>query len=189
VVPLAFSERASGTWTGGIGDVAFAFKRALAHSLRRGSIVSGAVELVMPTGSTERGIGGGTTVVEPFVVVGQILPRDSFLQVQVGVGVPLGRDHADEAFWRTVLGTQFTQGEFGRTWSPMIEVLGARELRSGHRAQWDLAPQVQVTLSTRQHIMANVGLRIPVVNGDGRSTRVMGYVLWDWFDGGILTGW
>jgi hypothetical protein len=189
IVPLSFSERAPGDWTGGVGDLAFAFKRALAHNLRRGSIVSAALEVVTPTGSTERGIGGGTTVFEPFVAYGQMLPADSFLQFQAGGGLPANRDHPDEAFWRAVIGRSFTQGEFGRTWSPMVEVLGARELTSGATSHWDLVPQMQVTLSTRQHIMVNAGVRIPVNAREGRSTQGMVYMLWDWFDGGFLAGW
>jgi hypothetical protein len=62
-----------GDWTGGIGDIALEFKRALAHSRRRGSIFSAGAELVIPTGSTERGIGGGTAVFEPFAAFGQVL--------------------------------------------------------------------------------------------------------------------
>jgi hypothetical protein len=189
IVPLAFSERSQGDWTGGVGDVAFAFKRALAHSLRRGSIFSAALELVAPTGSTERGIGGGTTVFEPFVAFGQILPAGAFVQFQAGGGFPANRDRPDAAFWRTVVGRQFTQGEFGRTWSPMVEVLGARELAAGMKAHWDVVPQVQVTLNVRQHVMASAGVRIPVNEREGRSAQVMVYLLWDWFDGGFFTGW
>ena len=189
VVPLAFAERSPGDWTGGVGDLAFAFKRALLHSLSKGSILSGAVEVVVPTGSTERGIGGGTTVVEPFVAFGQILPADAFLQVQGGAGFPIDRDHADEVFWRAVLGWSFTQGEFGRLWSPMVEILGDRELESGSRVHWDVAPQMQVTLSARQHVMLNAGVRVPVNLREGRPTRFMVYLLWDWFDGGLFDGW
>jgi hypothetical protein len=36
--------------------------------------------------------------------------------------------------------------------------------------------------------MANVGARIPV-DGSDRNVQVMGYLLWDWFDGGLLDGW
>ena len=189
IVPLAFSERAPGDWTGGVGDLAFAFKRAFYHSLPRGNIFSGAIELVVPTGSTERGIGGGTTVVEPFVAFGQILPADGFLQFQVGGAVPFDRDHHDEAFWRAVIGRSFTQGQWGRTWSPMVEMLGARELGAGATTHWDVVPQMQVTLNTRQHVMLNAGVRIPVNERDGRPTQGMVYVLWDWFDGGFLAGW
>lgn len=189
VVPLAFAEHTPDDWTGGVGDLAFAFKHVVAHSLPRGSIFSAAAEIVVPTGSTERGIGGGTTVAEPFVAFGQRLPARSFLQVQAGGSIPFNRDHADEAFWRTAVGQQFRQGEFGRLWAPMVEILGSRELISGAPTLWDVLPQVHVTLSTRQHIRANVGVRVPINERDGRSTQVLGYFLWEWFGGGLLTGW
>jgi mono/diheme cytochrome c family protein len=189
IVPLAFSERSPGDWTGGIGDIGLEFKRALAHSLRRGSIVSAGAELVTPTGSTERGIGGGTAVFEPFLAVGQILPTDSFLQFQAGGELPFDRDRSDEAFWRVAVGRTFTSGEFGRAWTPMLEILGARELQSGEPAHWDILPQMQITLNTRQHIMVNAGVRIPLNDRQDRPTRAMVYLLWDWFDGGFLEGW
>jgi mono/diheme cytochrome c family protein len=189
IVPLAFSERSRGDWTGGIGDIGLEFKRALAHSLRRGSIVSAGAELLTPTGSTERGIGGGTTVFEPFLAVGQILPADAFLQFQAGGELPFDRDRADEGFWRVVLGRTFTSGEFGRAWTPMVEILGARELRSGETSRWDVLPQMQITLNTRQHVMLNAGVRIPLNDRQERSTQAMVYLLWDWFDGGFLEGW
>jgi hypothetical protein len=81
------------------------------------------------------------------------------------------------------------QGQFGRTWSPMVEVLGARELASGEPVLWDVVPQMQVTLSKRQHIMINVGVRVPVNGRDSRRTQVLTYFLWDWFDGGLFDGW
>jgi hypothetical protein len=189
VMPLAFADRGGGDWSGGVGDLAFAVKRAVFHDVRRGSILSGAVELVVPTGRSERGIGGGTTVLEPFVAFGQILPADAFVQVQAGGGFPFGRDHHDELFWRGAIGRSFTQGAFGRSWSPIVEIVGARELGSGNGSQWDIVPQMQVTLSTRQHVMFSAGVRIPANQREGRSTQVMVYLLWDWFDGGFLTGW
>ena len=178
-----------------IGPVAsaisrFAFKRTLLHSLRRGSIFSGAVEVVVPTGSTERGIGDGATVFEPFVAFGQILPSDAFVQAQVGGGFPVGGDQPREAFWRAVAGRTFTQGEFGRAWSPMLEILGAREFSTAPASTlWDVVPQMQVTLSRRQHIMLNAGIRIPLNERADRSTQLMVYLLWDWFDGGFFSGW
>ncbi len=50
-------------------------------------------------------------------------------------------------------------------------------------------PQFQVTLNTRQHVMANFGLRIPTEDEPGRDTQFVFYLLWDWFDGGVLEGW
>jgi mono/diheme cytochrome c family protein len=190
VVPIASHASGTGAWTGGIGDVAIGVKRALGHSLRRGTIVSLTGEIVLPTGSEDRGLGRGVAVFEPFVTLGQLLPRDGFLQVQAGMEVPFDGDADNEAFWRAAAGRSFSrQAGAGRTWSPMLEVLGARELATGARVEWDLVPQVQVTLSRRQHIMLNVGVRVPVTDTGARHTRVVMYLLWDWFDGGFFEGW
>lgn len=191
VFPFSWEEgadpRQPGHWTGGVGDLAVAFKRAVYHSLERGSIFSVVGEVVVPTGDQDLGFGKGTTVFEPFVAFGQILPRDSFLQFQGGFEIPL--EGTEEAFWRLAVGKSFNEGRFGRTWSPMLEVLGARELAGGEKIVWDVVPELQVTLSTRQHIMANVGVRIPWTDSGARDTEVMFYVLWDWFDGGLFDGW
>jgi hypothetical protein len=70
-----------------------------------------------------------------------------------------------------------------------VELLAARELASGHAIEWDAVPQVQVTLSTRQHVRANVGARVPLTDRGPRRTQVLVYLLWDWFDGGLFEGW
>jgi len=48
---------------------------------------------------------------------------------------------------------------------------------------------LQFSLSKRQHILANVGVRTPANNTAGRTTQLVFYVLWDWFDGGLKEGW
>ena len=189
IVPFGFAEQ-PGEWWGGIGDIAFGAKRAVYHDLSRGTIFSVAGEIVLPTGDSDRGFGKGTVVFEPFASFGQILPADAFIQAQAGVELPTDTDRAGrEAFWRFVLGKSFNQARWGRSWSPMVEVVAARELESDARTGWDVVPQMQVTLSTRQHIMANLGVRIPVNHTADRSTRVMFYFLWDWFDGPLFGGW
>jgi len=188
VVPFGFKETDQGT-AHGIGDVAIGFKRALFHSLASGTIVSVTGEAVLPTGDEKDAFGKGYGIFEPFVTFGQILPADSFVQFQGGIELPTGEDAAQEAFWRTTVGKTFSQGTFGRAWSPMIEVIGFKELEEGQKVNWDLVPQLQVSLSTRQHILANVGVRIPVNERAGRNTQVLFYLLWDWFDGGLFKGW
>lgn len=193
IVPVALSERPSGSsspWVGGVGDIAVGAKRAVYHNLRRGSVFSVAGEVVLPTGSDSRGVGKGTALFEPFVAFGQLLPADAFLHFQGGVELPFDTDKAaNEAFWRVAVGKSFSQGRWGRTWSPMLELVAARELESGAVTDWDAVPQVQVTLSTRQHIMANVGVRLPLNDAGERPTRMMFYLLWDWFDGPLFGGW
>ena len=185
-IPFITSET-GGAWQSGIGDVSVAVKRVLFHGLDSGSILSVATEAVLPTGAHHEGLGKGVTVFEPFVALGRILPADAFVQAQAGLEVPSEGEH--EAFWRLALGKTFVEGRFGRAWSPMLELLASRELEEGAITHWDLLPQMQISLNKRQHILINAGVRIPVNDRAGRTTQVLTYFLWDWFDGGLLDGW
>jgi len=71
----------------------------------------------------------------------------------------------------------------------MTEFIASRELLPGARQDWDVVPQMQITLSRRQHVRANIGVDIPFTNTTGRSTQVVFYLLWDYFDGSWRDGW
>ena len=175
---------------GGAGDLEVGLKRNLGYNLDTGNIFSVGAEFILPTGDDELGFGGGTAVFEPYVSWGRMLPADSFLQVQALLEFPTESGFENEAGLRAVLGrTWTTGGPFGRAWTPMLEVLASRELEGGAGTDLDLVPQLQVTLNTRQHVMANFGLHIPTDDDSGRDTRFVFYLLWDWFDGGVLEGW
>ena len=189
-LPLAVREAgSSGSWRAGVGDVAAGIKRALYHSLERGAIGSAGVEVVFPTGDEADGFGKGTLVFEPFLAFGKTLSRSGFFQLQAGAELPVDSEVAEpEAFWRLVLGGTLTQGRWGRSWSPMVEILGTAGLDGG-TVDWEILPQVQLSLSARQHVFVNAGVRIPLTSTESRSTRLVFYFLWDWFDGGLLEGW
>ena len=190
VIPFAFREAEDGAWSAGLGDVALATKWALLFSHSTGSILSLATEVILPTGDEERGYGKGTTILEPFLAYGQLLPADGFAQLQVGAELstdPEATSH--ELYWRGAFGLTLASGHGGRAWSPMIEVLGARELEEGKSVHWDLVPQVQVALSQRQHILACMGVRVPLNDTSERKPQILFYLLWDWFDGGFFEGW
>jgi hypothetical protein len=190
-VPFSFQKPGTGSRFGGVGDISLGLKRVIASSLRSGSIFSLSGEVVLPTGNVARGMGKGVTVLEGFGSFGQILPKNSFLQIQSGIEVPTHSDSAAKAvYWRAVLGKSFAQDQgHGRLWSPMVELLADRELVAGEPINWDVVPQFQVTLSARQHIRASAGVRIPVNNTAARSPQLVLYLLWDWFDGGLRSGW
>jgi hypothetical protein len=146
--------------------------------------------VVFPTGKETEALGSGVTVFESFAAFGQVLPADGFIQVQSGIELPANRDRANnEVFWRAAVGRSLIEGQFGRTWSPMVELLGAHEIGAGEATTWDLVPQMQITLSQRQHVMISAGVRIPLNEREGRSTQALAYLLWDWFDGGLFDGW
>ena len=180
-----------GSWEFGMGDIAVGLKHAIWHSFQSGSIVALGGEISLPTGDEDRGFGKGTVVFEPYISAGQILPSDAFVQAQALLEISADEDKAEnEAGWRLVAGKTFTPGAWwGRTWTPMVELLGARALESGARTAWDVIPQMQVSLNTRQHVLLNVGVHLPATDAEIRSSQLLLYVLWDWFDGGFFAGW
>jgi Cytochrome C oxidase, cbb3-type, subunit III len=189
VVPIDFQQVSGGSWSRGLGDVALAFKRTIFADVDTGGIGAAGLEVIAPTGKESIGLGNGYWVFEPFAAWGQILPKNAFLQVHGGAELPsdttLG---AKEAFLRTSIGATLAQDRgFGRAWSPQVEVLWARP--EGGSSEWDVVPQVQVTLSKLQHVMVAGGVRIPVTERQDRSPEAVLYLLWDWFDGGFFDFW
>jgi mono/diheme cytochrome c family protein len=191
IVPFNFLDRQNASWVGGVGDIVLGFKRALYHSGRRGNIFSVHGEVALPTGNKTRNLGSGFTMFETFATFAQMLPGRSFVQTQGGVELPAHRENAPRAgFFRIATGKTFAANQgFGRIWTPMLEFLADREFETAARTNWDLVPQMQVSLSKRQHVFLNVGVRTPANNRTGRATQVMFYVLWDFFDGGLREGW
>ncbi len=173
---------------GGIGDIGLGWKTALWHTTN--FILTAGGEVFFPTGDEETGLGTGTVVVEPYLGFARVLPGEWFLQAQGGAEVPADSAKAErELFWRGVIGRTFgAGGGLGRQWSPMLELLGSAVF-DFEETSWSLLPQMQVSLSTRQHVRVNAGVEIPVNRNDERATRFVFYFLWDWFDGGLLDGW
>ena len=180
----------SGEWTGGVGDLAIGVKRVLFHDLGMGTITSFTFETILPTGNEAKGFGKGYTVFEPFLTLGQLLPAGAFFQIQTGVEIPTDRDQGEnEGLFRMALGRTFTSGgEWGRAFSPMVEFLTGWELDGG-KPVWDIMPEMHFTLNQRQHIMANIGVRFPLTEREGRDPQIQLLFLWDWFDGGLFEGW
>ncbi|PYS34538.1 MAG: cytochrome c, class I [Acidobacteria bacterium] len=189
--PYGFLQRDNNSWVGGIGDLVFGYKRVLFQSMRSGSIFSLQGEVALPTGNRLRDLGSGVTTFGPFAAFGQRLPGLSFFQIQTGAELPVNTKKAPQAaYFHTAVGKTFAQDHgFGRIWTPMIEFLAERDLVSGARTNWDLLPEMQVSLNKRHHVRASFGVRTPANNTAGRATQLMFYVLWDWFDGGLREGW
>ena len=173
----------------GFGDVVLGVKHAAFHSAESGSILSFGGEVILPTGDDSKGLGAPGAAVEVFVSFGQIIAGDAFLQAQGGVGVPLYDGADSDTFGRLVLGRSFSQGRWGRGWTPMVEFVAARALGSGEATRVDVVPQLQVALNTRQHVLGNVGVLVPATRTTERPIMLVAYVLLDWFDGGFFEGW
>jgi len=189
-VPLELQQSDDGApWVGGLGDIEIAVRRTFFADAARGSIFAAGGAVTLPTGKESQGLGNGFTILEPFAMFGQVLGANGFLQMHGGIEIPT--DHArgdNEAFLRTALGYTLTRDQgFGRAWSPMAEVLVAKPW--GGTTEWDLVPQVQVSLSKLQHVLVSAGVRVPLNERDERHPQVVTYLLWDWFDGGFFQFW
>ena len=176
-------------WSSGFGDLVLGVKHAAYVANEAGRILALGAEVVLPTGDEAKGLGADGTKTEGFLSFGQALPSDAFVQAQAGAEIPLHDGGEKEAFGRLVVGRTFTSGAWGRSWTPMVEVQAKRELEGGVPTAIDVVPQLQVSLNTRQHVLANVGLLVPAAETSGRSVRLLAYVLLDWFDGGFFEGW
>ena len=195
-VPIAFAQQ-NRTWYGGIGDTSLGVKRVMfskltsAESLGSGTILSLQGNVVAPTGNSAHSLGAGTTAFETFVEAGQLFRSNTFIEFQGGAILPTDTTKAPQnTFWYTTIGQMIAQGHgLGRLWSPMLEVLGSRDLVNQATTDWDLVPELQVTLSKRQHVRGAIGVRTPLNNTADRSPALMFYVLWDWQEGSLLKGW
>jgi mono/diheme cytochrome c family protein len=189
-VPLNFQDQ-NHTWYGGVGDTALGLKRVMFSNLQSGSILSLQGSVIVPTGNRQRGFGSGTTTFETFAAFDQLFRTNTFVQTQLGADLPRHTDIAPQSiFFNTAIGQMLPQDhKLGRLWTPMMEFLAARDLTDRAKTNWDVLPQMQVTISKRQHVRADLGLRIPVTNTAGRPKQIVFYLLWDWFDGRLNEGW
>ena len=189
-VPVNYADQ-NHNWTSGVGDITLGLKREMFSSLRTGSILSLQGGVLLPTGDKTRGFGAGTTTFEPFAAFDQLFKENTFFQFQAGADITADTKKTPRSmFWRTAVGQAIAPDNgLGRLFSPMVEFLGTRDFQTGARADWDVLPQMQVTISRRQHIRADVGVRAPFTDTKGRSPQVVFYVLWDWADGKFWEGW
>lgn len=173
-----------------IGDMTFGLKHVFYSNLNNGTIFSVQGGVIPPTGSEKLG-GNGTTVFEPFGALDKLFVTNTWIQFQMGADLPRHTDVTPQSlYWYTTVGqTLAGDHRMGRQWSPMVEFLAQRDLVSGARTDWDVLPEMQVSLSKRQHIRADVGVRTPFTNTAGRAPQVNFYILWDWADGHFWEGW
>ena len=141
-------------WTGGLGDVALAFRRTLRRESAHGHDRRGRRRSRVSDrrcGSRPRQRLSRVRAVRDV--------RTGAAAQRVPPGARRNRDPVGsrsqapkEAYLRTAMGfTHMADRGFGRSWSPQLEVLLARPF--GGDAEWDVVPQLQVSLSKIQHVM------------------------------------
>jgi hypothetical protein len=189
-VPVNYADQ-NHNWTEGLGDITLGVKREMFSSLRTGSILSLQGGFLLPTGDSKRGFGAGTAQFEPFAAFDQLFKENTFLQFEAGADLPFDtRVAPNNMFWRAALGQAMAKDHMlGRLYSPMVEFLASRDFRNGASTDWNVLPEMQITISRRQHVRAAFGISEPFTNTSGRAPQAMFYVLWDRADGKLWEGW
>jgi mono/diheme cytochrome c family protein len=201
-LPYDWSAKPGGGLTGGLGDIGIGDKHVVFSRLNvnpdipayeaTGEILSIEGEVMLATGSQARGLGAGEPSLNLFAAYDELLPHQLFVETQAGMDIPRHTEYGPRtAYLRATLGTSVGEGPLGlgRLWSPMVEILGNHDLTGGSATQWSVVPEFQVTLNRRQHIRVAAGYSVPLNQPRVQSQQFLAYVLWDWFDGGLFSGW
>lgn len=186
-----FTKQAAGGWLGDVGDTSFEFKRSLLVNNKKGTLLGWGNEITVATGNPKLG-GNGVHRYEQFLTLTQLLPKRAYFLVQAGGEVSIFHRHQSpaEVYTRSAIGKTFLADRtMGRAFSLTNEFVAIRKF--GPQQAWtlDVVPQAQITVSKRQHMRLGMGVNIPAVNVQSRSTQLVFYWLWDTFDGGFFEGW
>jgi mono/diheme cytochrome c family protein len=185
-VPLRLQAREAGQGVG-LGDVTVAGKQVLAFDVERLAILSGGLEVGLPTGSEDRGLGAGAVRFSPFLSFGKAWGGGrSILQGRVAARIPSDGGRADPegayalAFSRAL-------GHPRVAWTPAVELVGAVNLDTGRHdhAVWI---ETSKAINTLGHVVASAGVQVPI-RPAAAATRVEFYLLWDFGDGPFWEGW
>ncbi len=173
-MPIASHDTLGFARRQGIGDIELAAKYVLyAGQTGTPRIVSAGFEAALPTGSEVRGLGRGTTVLEPYLAFGTMV-GNLYLQAQAKAELPVDTAKADRAFVYNLYAGRDTSGA-PNTWTLGVELNGEDE-------ELALTPQVRKGLTKTGALGAAVGVRIPITERRQQGTRFVSYLLWEYLE-------
>lgn len=157
----------------GLGDIELSLKYTLFASDTAPAIVSAGVEASLPAGSESRGLGHGTTVLEPFLTAGAMF-GSWYVQAQTKVELPVDRVKADRALvYNLYLGRDTSLAP--NAWTLGVEL-------NGENHELAITPQLRKGLTRTGALAAALGVMIPVIERGEQSTRWVGYLLWEFME-------
>lgn len=163
----------------GLGNVELELKRVLGFSPSKGLIAALGLAVEAPTGSRPSNLSSGTWVWKPLFALSKSSGRTS-LQAHVAAELP-SASHRQDRQLVYGFGLSRALGPPRSAWTPACELAGVINRRR-HFRQHELLFEVSRPLSRLGHVVAAVGVRIPI----GRyvaPARLEGYVLWDFSEG------
>jgi len=188
---IEFPVRPAATDAGygaGVGDVVVSGKYVLSFNPSKRRILSGGFEVALPTGSEQKELGSGTTVFVPFLAFGKGIGSTVF-QTKLSAELPADTNRAARTF-KYAVGYSLPPIGFSRTgYIAALELVGAYNWENKSHEQTAVIG-VSKALNKLGHVIASVGLGIPLRPSEGpKPKQFRAYLLWDFGDGPIWTGW
>lgn len=181
-IPVKINDPKDEDALGGIGDVEVGVKYVLYDSLDHLAIVSRGIDVTAPTGSRDRGLGDGTTILGPFLAAGKAW-GDLIGQTSLKFEYPFDTDRASKTF-KYNLALSYPIMDTGRLTEGqlLLELNG----KSEWGAENPIGFQLYVTPSFRKSISRSglwavaVGVQIPVTGQREVDYRVLGYISYEY---------
>jgi hypothetical protein len=180
-VPLQINDPQGGGPLAGIGDVEIGGKYVLYDSLDRLAILSGGLNVTVPTGSMRRGLGDGTTIVAPFLAAGKAW-GDLIVQASSTYEYPTVERRAPKSLLYNV-GMTYPVLDVGRLTEgqALLELNGTREWGTTNPKHFQLfvTPGFRKVLNRSGTWAAAVGVQVPVTGPRDAEYRILGYLLYE----------
>jgi len=182
VLPIVVDDPRGEATEGGVGDLALSYKHVLYASLQRMTIASASLELVVPSGDRDDGLGDGTVKLEPSLHFGKQIEPFVF-QGQIKGLAPIDEDRADRGV-RYRLAASYPLGPLRRDWWPSLEFEALQNVTADEES-YLLTPQVYKAIRKRGHVAVALGVQVPVGGHYPFDYRVAAFLLWEYRDGGL----
>jgi hypothetical protein len=182
-MPIASHDTTGFSRRQGVGDLEVGVKYVLHENSRENRaprIVSTGFEVVLATGSEVRGLGAGTTLLEPYLAAGALV-GSFYVQTQATFELPVDTAKAARAFVYNI----YVGGDTSlapNTWTVGVELNGEVIGRSSARSLVAVTPQVRKGLTKTGALAAAVGVQLPLNDRQRRGTRVVSYLLWEYME-------
>jgi hypothetical protein len=172
-LPMVSHDAVGSSRQHGVGDLELAAKYVLFTDTTQPRILSAGLEVVLPTGSSRRGLGSGTSIWEPYLSFGTLVGA-TYVQAQAKVEIPADSSKADRAFVYHLYA--------GRDWSATPDTWTLGVELNGENDELAFTPQVRKGLTKTGALGAAVGVRVPITARREQGTRVVGYLLWEYLE-------
>jgi mono/diheme cytochrome c family protein len=182
-LPMRYAAR-EGEGTG-VRDVVVSGKQVLHFDVKKREILSGGLGLTLPIGDRSKALGNDVWALSPFLAYGRAWGR-TLVQGRAAVALPSDAGKVDRMASYAV-GLSRALGPARSAWTPAIEWSGQVNTDTGQHTN-SLWLEISKPLNRLGHVIGAGGVQIPL-NPRADPVRFEMYLLWDFGDGPLWTGW